>query len=96
VLRCLAKDRADRFPDAPALAEALTACDAAGEWDAQRAELWWHQHEPDVVTEAEPRAVVGNDHHRARRPAMSLRRRHGRWDRKKIGKPFTGPKVTSL
>jgi len=59
VLRCLAKDRADRFPDARALAEALTACDADGEWDAQRAELWWHQHEPDVVTEAEPRAVVG-------------------------------------
>jgi serine/threonine-protein kinase len=59
VLRCLAKDRADRFPDAQALAEALTACDAAGEWDAQRAEVWWHQQEPDVVTEAEPRAVVG-------------------------------------
>jgi serine/threonine-protein kinase len=59
VLRCLAKDRADRFPDARALAEALAACDAAGEWDAQRAELWWHQHEPDAVTEAEPRAVVG-------------------------------------
>ena len=59
VLRCLAKDRADRFPDARALAEALTACDAAGEWDGQRAELWWRQHEPDVVTEAEPRDVVG-------------------------------------
>jgi serine/threonine-protein kinase len=58
VLRCLAKDPADRFPDAETLAEALAACSASGEWDARKAEQWWQEHEPDVVTEAAPRAVV--------------------------------------
>ena len=59
VLRCLAKDPADRFPDAEALEEALAACSASGEWDARKASDWWQKHEPEVVAEADPRAVVG-------------------------------------
>ncbi len=58
VLRCLAKDPADRFPDALALEKALAACAEAAEWDAQHAERWWQQYEPEAVAEAEPRAVV--------------------------------------
>jgi serine/threonine-protein kinase len=42
VLRCLAKDPAERFPDAESLDEALGACACAGEWDQERASRWWH------------------------------------------------------
>ncbi len=41
VLRCLAKEPADRYPDAEALGQALAACAAATEWDARQAALWW-------------------------------------------------------
>jgi serine/threonine-protein kinase len=41
VLRCLAKDPADRFPDAGSLQKALAACGCAGDWDADRAARWW-------------------------------------------------------
>ncbi len=41
MLRCLAKEPADRYPDAEALGQALAACAAAREWDARQAALWW-------------------------------------------------------
>jgi serine/threonine-protein kinase len=41
VLRCLAKDPADRFPDADDLGRALAACGCAGDWDPERARRWW-------------------------------------------------------
>ena len=41
VLRCLAKDPAERFPDAESLERALGACACAGEWDRERASRWW-------------------------------------------------------
>jgi serine/threonine-protein kinase len=41
VLRCLAKDPAERFPDAESLDRALGACACAGEWDEERASHWW-------------------------------------------------------
>jgi serine/threonine-protein kinase len=37
VLRCLAKDRADRFPDAASLERALGECACSGDWDQGRA-----------------------------------------------------------
>ncbi|HZW33576.1 MAG TPA: serine/threonine-protein kinase [Isosphaeraceae bacterium] len=42
VMRCLAKDPADRFPDAESLERALGECACAGEWDQWRAAQWWH------------------------------------------------------
>jgi eukaryotic-like serine/threonine-protein kinase len=41
VLRCLAKDPAERFEDARRLDEALAGCSCAGEWDQERARSWW-------------------------------------------------------
>ena len=41
VLRCLAKDPADRFPDAEGLEHALAECACAGDWDRCRAAGWW-------------------------------------------------------
>ncbi len=41
VLRCLAKDPAERFPDAESLERALGDCASAGDWDQGRAARWW-------------------------------------------------------
>jgi serine/threonine-protein kinase len=43
VLRCLAKDPSDRYPDAGALGQALADCAAANEWDSARAAAWWQE-----------------------------------------------------
>jgi eukaryotic-like serine/threonine-protein kinase len=44
VLRCLAKEPADRFPDAASLDQALGDCACAGDWDQNRAS-WWSAEE---------------------------------------------------
>ncbi|MGE3822173.1 MAG: serine/threonine-protein kinase, partial [Isosphaeraceae bacterium] len=49
ILRCLDKCPDLRFQDAEALAEALAACQAAADWDAERAARWWQEHEPAAV-----------------------------------------------
>ena len=41
VLRCLAKDAADRFADAESLERALRKCACSGDWDQDRAARWW-------------------------------------------------------
>jgi serine/threonine-protein kinase len=41
VLRCLAKDPADRYPDAESLECALADCECADQWDQRRARRWW-------------------------------------------------------
>jgi len=46
VLRCLAKAREDRFPDAASLDRALAACPEAGGWTEADAAAWWAQHVP--------------------------------------------------
>ena len=51
VLRCLAKDPADRFPDAAALERALAGCADAGAWDAEQAARWWREVEPGATAE---------------------------------------------
>jgi serine/threonine-protein kinase len=45
VLRCLAKDPADRFADAKTLAEALGDCASAGDWTEKDASSWWAESE---------------------------------------------------
>jgi serine/threonine-protein kinase len=41
VMRCLAKDPNQRFPDAENLQRALAECDCADEWNQDRAAQWW-------------------------------------------------------
>ncbi len=41
ILRCLAKDPAERVPDAKSLERALTECACAGDWNRDRAARWW-------------------------------------------------------
>jgi serine/threonine-protein kinase len=44
ILRCLAKDPAERFPSAAAVGDALLGCAAAGSWTAADAAAWWTDH----------------------------------------------------
>jgi hypothetical protein len=41
VLRCLAKEPTERFPDAEGLERAVGACACVGDWDQDRAARWW-------------------------------------------------------
>ena len=42
VLRCLAKDPMERYPDAETLEAALGRCSCASSWDKALARQWWH------------------------------------------------------
>ncbi len=42
ILRCLAKDPSDRFPNAESLETALGRCASATSWDKAKARRWWH------------------------------------------------------
>jgi serine/threonine-protein kinase len=41
VLCCLAKKPGERYPNVKTLARALSACAAASDWDADKADRWW-------------------------------------------------------
>jgi eukaryotic-like serine/threonine-protein kinase len=62
VLRCLAKDPAQRFSDARSLDRELATCQAAGLWTEERAVAWWHAqthlaHEAAALADAATRVV---------------------------------------
>ena len=48
VLRCLAKNPAERPQTVDELADMLSACDGAGDWDQAIAARWWKDHLPEV------------------------------------------------
>jgi eukaryotic-like serine/threonine-protein kinase len=61
ILRCLAKDATERFPDAGNLERALGECTCALDWDHERAARWWRRADrplPAGAT-ASPSAVNG-------------------------------------
>jgi serine/threonine-protein kinase len=47
VLRCLAKNPADRFADVESLEQALAACGCAGSWTRETAARWWQEQAAD-------------------------------------------------
>ncbi|MBS2014107.1 MAG: serine/threonine protein kinase [Deltaproteobacteria bacterium] len=48
VLRCLAKDPAERYANADALRDALDACECAEEWSDDEAAAWWAAHRAEA------------------------------------------------
>jgi len=58
VLKCLAKDPADRFQDMSQLSDALSQCQAAEGWSRARAAQWWHQRdEPAPPSQLGPKSA---------------------------------------
>lgn len=59
VLRCLAKNPDDRYPDVRALRQALSECVAAGGWTHDDAARWWNTNgQPDAHAEALATAAI--------------------------------------
>lgn len=46
IMKCLAKEPEDRFPDVESLDTALAACEEAGHWSKQDGDQWWLKNEP--------------------------------------------------
>jgi hypothetical protein len=58
IMRGLAKDPTERFPDARAMASALTACADADGWTATQARAWWTDHHlPPVSGSRDPQQL---------------------------------------
>jgi serine/threonine-protein kinase len=60
VLRCLEKDRDQRFGNVEELERALAACASAGEWNEEMAAEWWRNHGETVSIHPPESAAVEN------------------------------------
>ena len=60
VLRCLAKDPAERFPDAESLERALADCACAGDWDPDQAAQWWQGTDAGSILMGSPRESLAS------------------------------------
>jgi eukaryotic-like serine/threonine-protein kinase len=49
LLKCLAKEPAERFTNSAALGEALATCSVAGKWTRNDAARWWQEHRDSLV-----------------------------------------------
>jgi serine/threonine-protein kinase len=58
ILRCLAKDPEERFPDASSLEQALSECAAAAQWTQSDAARWWQDHDQSATVTQELRAAA--------------------------------------
>jgi eukaryotic-like serine/threonine-protein kinase len=54
VLLCLAKKPEERYRSVKLLGEALAACTAAADWDAEKADRWWADKVQTVPIDAPP------------------------------------------
>ena len=59
IVRCLAKDPAERHKSAEDLSTALLSVAAAKEWDAALAKLWWQTHQSPAGHPGQRRASPG-------------------------------------
>jgi hypothetical protein len=62
LLKCLAKDPAERFASSAAMGRVLAACSVAGQWTRDDAADWWEAHReslmPGSATAAAPDAFA--------------------------------------
>jgi len=76
ILRCLAKDPADRPQSAAALQIALHACKDVGDWTDQDAHAWWERHRSEIIAhrqrDSEPKSGLTLVVDPARRAGESL------------------------
>ncbi len=61
VMRCLAKDPAERFADAVGLEHALGGCACAADWDRDRAARWWQDANAGDRKPSRPRGRLASD-----------------------------------
>jgi serine/threonine-protein kinase len=78
VLRCLAKDAAQRFADAESLERALGECACAGDWDQQRAARWWRDADRALAMTTVGSRSVGSDSRTDTKNDEGLRRHSSR------------------
>jgi tRNA A-37 threonylcarbamoyl transferase component Bud32 len=61
VLRCLAKDPAERFANAQDLEHALSECGCAADWDREQAARWWQEADTGERHFSRPRRALVSD-----------------------------------
>jgi hypothetical protein len=59
IMRCLEKEPERRPQSADEFADALEACDAAGQWTQERARAWWADELPEETDHASGTAMAG-------------------------------------
>ena len=61
VLRCLAKDRGERYQDAESLEAAFARCELNGQWTEDRAKRWWDDSNQSLVDFVSDDIPAGGD-----------------------------------
>jgi serine/threonine-protein kinase len=60
ILKCLAKNPAERFPDVKSVDAALAACNTVRKWTAEDAAQWWQLQSGAEARTGSSQEVAGN------------------------------------